>query len=71
MTRFYSFHYLATIVTAALAIGHLLALHILGSTSGYVVHDSNDSISFSRYYLIKDAILFALVYLLYLDILYT
>ena len=68
---FYSFHCLATLVSSALAIVHLVALHLLGSTPGYLLHDTNDTIPFSRYYLIKDAILLALVYILYLNILYT
>ena len=71
LTRFYSFHYLATLISAALAIVHLVALHILGSTSGYILHDTNDTLPFSRYYLIKDALLFCVVYLIYLDVLYT
>lgn len=71
LTRFYSFHYLATLLSSALAIIHLVALHLLGSTPGYLVHDTNDTIPFSRYYLIKDAILFGLVYLVYLNVLYS
>lgn len=70
LTRFYSFHYLITLISAALAIVHLIALHILGSTSNYLIQESNDSIGFSRYYLIKDVILFALVFILYNNFLY-
>lgn len=71
LTRFYSFHYLATLASAAVAVLHLVALHLLGSTSGYILHDTNDSIPFSRYYLLKDVLLFSLCYLLYLDLLYS
>lgn len=71
LTRFYSFHYLATLISSALAIVHLVALHVLGSTPGYLAHDSNDTIPFSRYYLIKDLLLFALVFVAYVDILYS
>lgn len=71
LTRFYSFHYLATLLSAAVAVLHLIALHVLGSTASYWAHDTADTLPFSRYYLIKDAVLFALVALLYIDVLYT
>lgn len=37
LTRFYSFHYMATIIASLTAVVHLLSLHIIGNTGGPMV----------------------------------
>ena len=61
LARFYALHYVITLVVAALAVLHLLGLHVTGSTphGGAVSH--REHVGFARYYLVKDVVLGSLL----------
>ena len=61
LARFYALHYLISLVAAALAVLHVLRLHVTGSThhGGAVSHQEH--VGFARYYLVKDVVLGSLL----------
>ena len=64
LMRFFAFHYLITLVVAALSAVHLVLLHVLGSTPGGEARVNLDGLGFARYYLVKDVLALTLFTLL-------
>lgn len=60
LNRFFSFHYLLPFVLAALAVVHLLALHVNGSNNPLGVDGNIDKVPFHPYYTTKDLFGYAL-----------
>lgn len=60
LNRFFSLHYLLPFVLAGLAVLHLIALHIDGSSNPLGVESNIDKIPFHPYYSIKDLFGYAL-----------
>jgi len=58
LNRFFSLHYILSIVALSLALLHLILLHSIGSTSPVINDSENDFIKFSPYFVVKDAFVF-------------
>jgi ubiquinol-cytochrome c reductase cytochrome b subunit len=56
LNRFFSLHYLLPFVLAALAVAHLIALHVQGSNNPNGVTSSGDRIAMHPYFLFKDLV---------------
>jgi ubiquinol-cytochrome c reductase cytochrome b subunit len=56
LNRFFSLHYLLPFVLAALAVAHLIALHVHGSNNPNGVTSSGDRIAMHPYFIFKDLV---------------
>ena len=56
LNRFFSLHYLLPFVLAALALGHLIALHIHGSSNPNGVTGHSDRVGMYPYFIFKDLV---------------
>ena len=54
LSRFYSLHFLLPFVILALVTGHLIALHLTGSSNPLGISYSSDKIGFTPYFSSKD-----------------
>jgi len=63
LNRFFSLHYLLPFVLAALAIMHLMTLHVHGSSNPLGVSSNADKLPMHRYYLFKDLVTIFLFFL--------
>ena len=61
LNRFFSLHYLLPFIIAALAVVHILALHVYGSNNPIGISADLDKIPFHPYFTIKDLLGFVLV----------
>ena len=58
LNRFFSLHYILPFVLAALAIAHLIVLHIHGSNNPNGVTSSGDRVAMHPYFVFKDLVTF-------------
>jgi ubiquinol-cytochrome c reductase cytochrome b subunit len=58
LNRFFSLHYILPFVLAALALGHLIALHIHGSNNPNGVTGHSDRVGMYPYFIFKDLVTF-------------
>jgi ubiquinol-cytochrome c reductase cytochrome b subunit len=63
LNRFFSLHYLLPFVLAALAIMHLMTLHVHGSSNPLGVSSNADKLPMHPYYLFKDLVTIFLFFL--------
>lgn len=56
LNRFFSLHYLLPFLLAALALGHLIALHVHGSNNPNGVTSSGDRYAMHPYFIFKDLV---------------
>jgi len=56
LTRFFSLHYLLPFLLAALALAHLMAIHVHGSSNPNGVTSNGDRFSMHPYFIFKDLI---------------
>jgi len=56
LNRFFSLHYLLPFLLAALAVAHLIALHVHGSSNPNGVSSNGDRIAMHPYFIFKDLI---------------
>jgi len=56
VTRFFTFHYTAAFILAAIAAAHLIALHEHGSGNPLGVTANSDRVAFHPYFTIKDGV---------------
>lgn len=59
LSRFFAWHYLVALLTFAMMIIHLFAVHYIGST-GVISQTTVDKVPFVRWYVVKDGITFAI-----------
>ncbi len=67
LNRFFSLHYLLPFIIVALALLHLIALHVHGSNNptGIDVSNEKDTIPFHPYYTVKDFVGFGFYFLIF------
>jgi len=70
LNRFYSLHYLMPFVLAALAMVHLILLHVNGSNNPMGVETDVDKIPFHPYYSVKDLYGYTIFGIGYVGIIY-
>ena len=58
LNRFFSLHYILPFVLAALALGHLIALHIHGSNNPNGFNAHTDRVGMYPYFIFKDLVTF-------------
>jgi len=63
LNRFFSLHYILPFLLAALALGHLIALHTHGSNNPNGISSNGDRYAFHPYYIFKDLITIFLFFL--------
>nr|YP_010044454.1 apocytochrome b [Trichosporon inkin]QPF23696.1 apocytochrome b [Trichosporon inkin] len=63
LNRFFSLHYLLPFILAALAILHMMTLHVNGSSNPLGISSNVDRIPMHPYYMFKDLITFFLFFL--------
>lgn len=63
LNRFFSLHFLLPFVLAALAIMHLMALHVHGSSNPLGVSSNVDKLAMHPYYIFKDLVTILLFFL--------
>lgn len=63
LNRFFSLHYLLPFILAALAILHLMTLHVNGSSNPLGISSNSDRIPMHPYYMFKDLITIFLFFL--------
>lgn len=63
LNRFFSLHYLLPFLLAALALGHMIALHTHGSSNPNGIGSSSDRYSMHPYFTFKDTVTFFLFFL--------
>jgi len=68
LNRFFSLHYLLSIIALGLSIIHLMLLHTVGSTTPMVNETELDNTKFSPAFVVKDAFTFLIFILIYLVI---
>lgn len=68
LNRFFSLHFLLPFLLAALAVAHLIALHIHGSNNPNGITANTDRLAFHPYFIFKDLVTIFL-FLLVLSIL--
>ncbi len=56
LNRFFSLHFLLPFVLAALVVGHLLALHVHGSSNPNGISNNGDRIPMHPYFVFKDLV---------------
>jgi ubiquinol-cytochrome c reductase cytochrome b subunit len=56
LNRFFSLHYLLPFLLAALALAHMIALHVHGSNNPNGVTSNGDRFSMAPYFLFKDLV---------------
>ena len=56
LNRFFSLHYILPFLLAALALGHMIALHTHGSNNPNGISSNGDRIAISPYFMFKDLI---------------
>jgi len=56
LNRFFSLHYLLPFLLAALAVAHLIALHVHGSNNPNGVNSNGDRIAMHPYFIFKDLV---------------
>ena len=56
LNRFFSLHYILPFLLAALAVAHLMALHIHGSNNPNGVNGGSDRYAFYPYFIFKDLV---------------
>lgn len=61
LTRFYTFHFLAPMLTSAIVVIHILILHSTGSNNPLGVPSRGDKIPFHWYFTIKDVVGFVVI----------
>jgi ubiquinol-cytochrome c reductase cytochrome b subunit len=69
LNRFFTLHFLVPFVVLVLVTAHVLVLHSEGSSTPHVANHAAESLSFGRFFIIKDvflnsAVLVSLVYVL-------
>ena len=64
LNRFFSLHYILPFVLAALALGHLIALHIHGSNNPNGVTGHSDRVGMYPYFIFKDLVTFFAFFLI-------
>nr|AHB82309.1 cytochrome b [Hebesoma violentum] len=65
LVRFYSLHYLLSLVMGLLAVVHIVVLHEKGSSNPLGVYSSSEMIVFSPGYVMKDLLGFVIVVIVY------
>src|SRR5271170_5195179 len=63
LNRFFSLHYLLPFLLAALAVAHLIALHVHGSNNPNGVSSNGDRYAFHPYFIFKDLVTILLFFL--------
>jgi ubiquinol-cytochrome c reductase cytochrome b subunit len=63
LNRFFSLHYLLPFLLAALALAHLIALHVHGSNNPNGVSSNGDRYAMHPYFIFKDLVTFFLFFL--------
>jgi ubiquinol-cytochrome c reductase cytochrome b subunit len=58
LNRFFSLHYILPFVLAALALGHLIALHVHGSNNPNGLNGHSDRVGMYPYFIFKDLVTF-------------
>jgi len=64
LNRFFSLHYLLPFLLAALAVAHLIALHVHGSNNPNGVSSNGDRYAFHPYFIFKDLVTILLFFLI-------
>ena len=69
LTRFYAFHFITPMLTAALVVLHILLLHNTGRNNPLGVQSSRDKVPFHWYYTVKDMVGFVVIIFFLISIL--
>nr|YP_009773436.1 cytochrome b [Acanthochitona avicula]QIZ12679.1 cytochrome b [Acanthochitona avicula] len=61
LTRFFTFHYLAPFIIAAMSVLHLLFLHETGSNNPLGINSDSEKVTIHSFYILKDLVGFILM----------
>ena len=71
LNRFFSLHFLLPFLLSALAVAHLIAIHVHGSNNPIGISNNGDRIPFHPYFIFKDLVtIFAFLLVLSIMVFY-